>query len=207
MASIDQLLQGFQQFRQQYFGNDTALYLKLKDGQAPNTLMIACCDSRVDPAILTNCQPGELFTLRNVANLVPPSDHDDHTVSAALAFAVTGLKVENIIVMGHSYCGGIKALWEGAHSDAHQFIHSWVSIAEPAKDWVKRECKHVDKEAQLVACEQRSIVGSLANLMTFDFVAQGVTSGKLNIHGWYFDIATGHLSCFDPNTGQFERIT
>ena len=209
MASTTKLLEGFQRFKQQYFGDDSRLYASLKNGQLAKTLMVACCDSRVDPAILTDCDPGDLFTVRNVANLVPPSEHDGqhHGTSAALEFAVNNLEVDNIVIMGHANCGGIKALWEYDGENQTQFIHPWVSIAQPAKDWVKNKLSHSSTEVQIKACEQRAILESLANLMTFSCIRQRVEQGNLSIHGWYFDISAGELLGFNSSTGAFEVIT
>jgi len=209
MASTEKLLDGFKRFQTQYFGNDSRLYASMKDGQPAKTLMIACCDSRVDPAILTDCDPGDLFIVRNVANLVPPCEvgGDFHGTSAALEFAVNSLEVENIIIMGHASCGGIKALWEGADKQQSQFIHPWVSIAQSAKDWVKERLSTATPEIQIKACEQRAILESLANLMTFSCIRQRVENGELSLHGWYFDIAQGELLCFNPQTGAFEIVT
>lgn len=208
MASTTKLLEGYQRFKQQYFGDDSRLYTSMQKGQPAKTLMIACCDSRVDPAILTDCDPGDLFTVRNVANLVPPSECDGHYhgTSAALEFAVNHLQVENIVIMGHANCGGIKALWEDSDDDQTQFIHPWVSIAQPAKDWVKNKLPTSSVDVQLKACEQRAILESLANLMTFNFIRDRVEQGILSIHGWYFDISTGELLSFNSKTGAFEVI-
>ncbi|RLA02118.1 MAG: carbonic anhydrase [Gammaproteobacteria bacterium] len=208
MASKEKLIDGFQRFKQHYFGNDGRLYASLKNGQPAKTLMVACCDSRVDPAILTDCDPGDLFTIRNVANLVPPCEHDNshHGTSAALEFAVNNLEVENIIIMGHGNCGGIKALWEGVDNSQTQFIHSWVSMAQPAKDWVKHTLSTASEEEQIKACEQRAVLESLANLMTFAWIRQRVEQGTLSLYGWYFDIVAGELLCFNHTTGAFEIV-
>ena len=208
MASKEKLIEGFQRFKQQYFGDDSRLYASLKNGQPAKTLMVACCDSRVDPAILTDCDPGDLFTIRNVANLVPPCEHDNshHGTSAALEFAVNNLKVDNIIIMGHANCGGIKALWEDDGNSQTQFISSWVSMAQPAKEWVKNTLSSASNEEQIKACEQRAVLESLANLMTFSCIRQRVEQGTLSIYGWYFDIATGELLCFNPATGAFKSV-
>lgn len=209
MASTTKLLDGFQRFKQQYFGDNGHLYASLKDGQLAKTMMVACCDSRVDPAIITDCDPGDLFTVRNVGNLVPPSEDDGlhHGTSAALEFAVNNLEVENIIVMGHANCGGIKALWDEDENTQTQFIHPWVSIAQPAKDWVKSKLAKASLEDQIKACEQRAVLESLANLMTFSCIRQRVKEGELSLHGWYFDIAAGELLCFNPEIGAFEAVS
>jgi len=207
MAQTDALIEGFERFKQRYFGDDQGLYDSMKNGQPAKTLMVACCDSRVDPAILTDCDPGDLFTVRNVANLVPPCENDQHHhgTSSAIEFAVKGLDVENIIVMGHANCGGIKGLWESDDLNDSQFIHHWVSIAQEAKEWVKTNHSEDSDAAQLKACEQRAVLVSLKNLLGFDFVCQRVDNGSLSLHGWYFDLTAGELLSYNPASGQFEN--
>lgn len=207
MATTDKLLDGFKRFKKTYFGNDNELYASMKTGQPAKTLMVACCDSRVDPAILTDCDPGDLFTVRNVANLVPPCENDQHHhgTSSAIEFAVKGLGVENIIVMGHANCGGIKGLWESDDLNDSQFIHRWVSIAQDAKDWVKANHSGDSDAAQLRACEQRAVLVSLQNLLGFDFVRERVENGSLSLHGWYFDLQAGELLCYNPDSDKFEK--
>jgi carbonic anhydrase len=208
MANTDTLIEGFQRFRKTFFGDDNKLYASMKEGQPAKILLVACCDSRVDPAILTDCDPGDIFTVRNVANLVPPCEDDQHHhgTSSAIEYAVKGLGVESIIVMGHTNCGGIKSLWESEDLDDSQFIHRWVSIAQQAKDWVKTHLADDSYAAQLKACEQRSVLVSLKNLMEFDFVRERVEIGSLKIHGWYFDLQTGELRCYNPDSDAFEAL-
>ncbi|KGM05963.1 Carbonic anhydrase [Methylophaga thiooxydans] len=207
MANTHTLLEGFKRFKQTYFGDDKKLYASMKEGQPAKTLMVACCDSRVDPAILTDCDPGDIFTVRNVANLVPPCEEDQHHhgTSSAIEYAVTALKVESIIVMGHANCGGIKGLWESDDLNDSQFIHRWVSIAQEAKEWVKVHHATESNAVQLKACEQRAILVSLQNLMGFDFVRERVEAGSLRLHGWYFDLAAGELLCYNPESNKFEQ--
>lgn len=207
MVQTDALIEGFERFKQRYFGDDQVLYDSMKTGQPAKTLMVACCDSRVDPAILTDCDPGDLFTVRNVANLVPPCENDQnyHGTSSAIEFAVEGLGVENIIVMGHANCGGIKGLWESDDLNDSQFIHRWVSIAQEAKEWVKTNHSEDSDAAQLKACEQRAVLVSLQNLLGYYFVRQRVENGSLGLHGWYFDMTAGELLCYNPASGQFEN--
>jgi len=207
MANTHTLLEGFKRFKQTYFGDDKKLYASMKEGQPAKTLMVACCDSRVDPAILTDCDPGDIFTVRNVANLVPPCEEDQHHhgTSSAIEYAVTALKVESIIIMGHANCGGIKGLWESEDLNDSQFIHRWVSIAQEAKEWVKVNHATESNAVQLKACEQRAILVSLQNLMGFDFVRERVEAGSLRLHGWYFDLAAGELLCYNPESNKFEQ--
>jgi carbonic anhydrase len=205
MATTKKLLEGFSRFKKTYFGDDKALYASMKTGQPAKTLMVACCDSRVDPAILTDSDPGDLFIVRNVANLVPPCENDQHHhgTSSAIEFAVKGLGIETIIVMGHANCGGIKALWSSEDLNDSQFIHHWVSIAQPAKDWVKENRAEDSDEAQLRHLEQRSVLVSLENLMAFEFVKERVEAGRLRLHGWFFDLQAGELLCYNAEKDQF----
>lgn len=206
MPKTKVLIEGFKRFKQRYFGVDKVLYDSMKTGQPAKTLMIACCDSRVDPAILTDCDPGDLFIVRNVANLVPPCEKDQHHhgTSAAIEFAVKGLGVESIIVMGHANCSGIKGLWESEDLNDSQFIHRWVSIAQEAKDWVKANHMEASDVDKLKACEQRAVLVSLRNLMGFDFVRERVENNTLILHGWYFDLTAGELLRYNPDNALFE---
>ncbi len=209
MHDIARFIQGFQRFQKQYFCDDSSLFDALKTGQQPKTLVIACIDSRVDPAILTGCSPGELLVVRNVANLVPPycPDGGTHGVSAALEFAVTVLQVEHIIILGHSCCGGIKTLM--THQDAEEctgFLDAWVHIAEKARKQTKCALHKASEDQQHQSCEQASILVSLDNLLTFPWIQSRVEEGRLFLHGWYFDLRTGDLRSYLPATGAFEPL-
>lgn len=208
MASKEKLLDGFKRFQKRYFGDDSRLYASMKNGQPAKTLMVACCDSRVDPAILTDCDPGDLFTIRNVANLVPPCETGGHYhgTSAALEFAVNSLNVENIIVMGHANCGGIQALWDDDGSVKSQFIQPWVSIAERAREKVREQHANKDRQQQLTACEQEAVLVSLENLLTFKCIKERLDQGNISLHGWYFDVRVGELFSYQPESGTFEMV-
>lgn len=172
-------------------------------------LLIGCSDSRVDPALLTGCAPGELFVIRNVANLVPPCEQDTrhHGISAALEYAVCHLDVEHVIILGHSGCGGINALMHGINNGrSAQFIGPWVSIAERARDRIRSELAGKEPEKQNRACEQAAILISLENLLTFPWVRERVEAGTLLLHGWYFDISTGQLLSYVPERAAFEPL-
>ena len=209
MKDVQDFIAGFKDFQQDWVGHDAELYEHLKKGQKPRALLIGCSDSRVDPAILTRSAPGDLFVVRNVANLVPPCEHDTayHGVSAALEYAVCHLRVEHIIVMGHSQCGGIRALMEGTLLEKKDsFIGKWVSLGQKAKDRVLTSLPEKPFDVQVKACERTSVLESLDNLMTFPWVRQRVEEGSLVLHGWYFDIETGTLSGYDPVSRHFELL-
>ncbi|EHI49481.1 carbonic anhydrase [SAR116 cluster alpha proteobacterium HIMB100] len=211
---IDALTNGFNGFRSRYFEESKQLFEHLTThGQAPKVMMISCADSRVDPAMMFNASPGDLFVIRNVANLVPPyrDDTDDHSVSSALEFGVKDLKVEHIIVMGHALCGGMKALCsycqqteeeQAAETEENRrsFIRGWVDVARPAIDQVDMNQPEPDKFRD---AEQASVANSLKNLRSFSFIKDKEAAGELALHGWWFDMNNGSLWAFDSKEGKF----
>lgn len=209
MKDLERFITGFRTFRDDYFGADSSHFEPLKQGQSPKTMIIGCSDSRVDPAILTNCAPGDIFTVRNVANLVPPYEGDGgrHGVSAALEFAVCHLGVEHIVVLGHSQCGGINALMAGSCGcKGGGFISSWMSIAAPAREKVLAELPGKDPKLQQRAAEQAAILLSLENLHSFPWIDDRVTAGTLSLHGWYFDLNAGELLEYRQCSSLFQKI-
>lgn len=198
---MDDLLAGYRRFRAETWPDARARFEDLAArGQSPRTMVIACSDSRVDPQMIFAAGPGELFVLRNVANLVPPymPDATFHGTSAAVEFAVRGLKVERIVVMGHALCGGIGALLRGAPPEAQDFVAGWMTIAQKARA-VALRCD--TPEAQQEACEHEAVRISLRNLMTFPWVAEAVREGRLRLHGAHFGVATGRLMLLDADGG------
>ncbi len=211
MSSIPHnLIEGFQRFRKRHFERNDSLYQQLvKQGQTPKTLVIACCDSRVDPALVLDCAPGDLFVIRNVANLVPPSENraGHHGTTAAIEYAIRILAVEHIIVLGHAHCGGINTLVRtGGVSNPDSYMADWMCLAESARASVMAEMPDASLEEKLHACEQRAILVSLKNLMTFPWVQERVAGGTLTLHGWYFDMEHGQLLCFDAADGCFKAL-
>lgn len=207
MHDLERFIDGFQRFQRQYFEADPALYCDLRQGQHPSTLLIGCCDSRVDPALLLGCDPGDIFTVRNVANLVPPCDPRQHFagVSSAVQFAVQQLKVARIIVMGHAQCGGIRALVEQRFSgeDALDYIGRWIRIAEPARERVMRQLPGASAAERQRACELAAILVSLRNLESYPWIAERLAAGSLSLHGWYFDLNAGALLAYSPRADAF----
>lgn len=209
MSSPKQLIAGFSRFRERHFAKDDSLYRELvEQGQTPKTLVVGCCDARVDPAIILDCAPGDLFVIRNVANLVPPAENQGHFhgTTAALEFGVCELNVEHIIVLGHAQCGGIKALLEGGMQKKDSFIAEWMGIADAAQQYVQRELTGADSRLRQRTCEQRAILGSLDNLLTFPWIRERIEQGTLTLHGWYFDMENGQLLNYDSTTHQFEPL-
>ncbi|KAI9207375.1 carbonate dehydratase [Polychytrium aggregatum] len=208
--NMNKFLSGFKRFHKNYFCDNIELFDHLRQAQSPKTLLIGCCDSRVDPAIITECDPGDMFVVRNVANLVAPYHPDGvsgfHGVSAAVEFAVKGLKVENIIVMGHTQCGGIKALMQGVSKDEYQFVGQWMSIVQLAKDKTLKNFPDAAPEVQQRACEHASILLSLENLMSYPWVKERLMKNEITINGWYFDFERGELLGYDVENNIFEPL-
>lgn len=204
---IIKLLAGFKRFKEKYFDNENSIYQKLSSGQTPRTLIIGCCDSRVDPAIISSASPGDLFVVRNVANLVPPYEKGGgfHGVSAAIEFAVVNLKVENIVILGHRQCGGIRSLFVD-NNQPDGFLAQWMKIAEKAKAAVVEKFPEVDLEGLCKNCELESIKISLENLQTFPFVKTAMQERELNIIGVYFDLEQGRLWEYDEVIADFKTI-
>jgi len=201
---MDKLIDGYRKFRSTQWPERRITFQELaRQGQSPRTMVIACCDSRVDPSMIFGAAPGELFVVRNVANLVPPYAPDGrvHATSAALEFGVCVLEVRDLIVMGHAMCGGIRALLEGSPMPTDDFLGSWMSVAESAKRRVL-ESGPADPQA---ACEQEAVKLSLDNLRSFPWIRQRIDAGSLRTHGATFDIRSGVLSRLHPD-GRFEPV-
>lgn len=201
---IKKLIDGNKQFRKKFFSTNKSLFNELvQQGQKPKIMVIACSDSRVDPAMVFNCQPGELFVIRNVANLIPPCEENStsHGTSAALEFGTRFLQVEHIIVFGHTQCGGIQALLESTaqvlERQPHSFIAQWMEIARPAYDKVIKEHGEVALEEKVTLCEQYALTNSLHNLQTFPWIVERIQQGKLSVHAWYFNLSTGLIHMYD----------
>ncbi|MFK3741472.1 carbonic anhydrase [Massilia sp. TN1-12] len=204
MQDIEKFIRGFARFQQQYLSEPTLLD-SLRQGQHPGTLVIGCCDSRVDPALLTGCDPGEIFVVRNIANLVPPCTQDAPPgVSSAIEFAVCGLQVARIIVLGHARCGGIRALMSQARvTEETDFVARWMRIAAPVREEVLRALPHKHEEGRCRAAELASILHSLDNLMSYPWIRRRVEEDQLALHGWYFDIEAGSLMAYSPRKQEF----
>jgi carbonic anhydrase len=209
MTVPHRLHEGYRRFRERRYDEERALFETLSKGQRPQTAIIACADSRVDPTVIFSASPGELFVVRNVANLVPPCEDDSkyHGTSAALEFAVGFLKVRDLIVMGHQFCGGIAACLSAHHDrPVGRFIAPWVEIAASARDEVVALHPGAsDGEAERLL-EEASIRHSIARLHEFPFVAEAVANGTLAVHGAWFSIAAGELSWLDPESGEFRTV-
>jgi carbonic anhydrase len=202
---MDDLIEGYRRFRNREWHERHATYQALaRDGQAPKAMVVACSDSRVDPAMIFGAGPGELFIVRNVANLVPPyaPDGASHATSAALEFGVRVLQVQHLIVLGHAMCGGIAALRKGLPYPIGEFLEPWMRNAQEAMD---RALADATADAQ-TACELEAVKLSLSNLITFPWIRERVSDEQLRLHGATFDIRSGVLSILQPD-GQFAPVS
>jgi len=205
MSFISRLKFGYRRFYLRHFLIRKSLYRELSTGQSPEAMMIACSDSRVDPAMLTRAAPGDIFVVRNIANIVPNYEFaraSSCSTSAALEFSVNVLKVKDIIVVGHSQCGGIDALINGAGE--LKFVERWVGTAQEVRQMIDDEYAEVSPLERQTAAERASLKLSLKNLMTFPWVAEKVNAGELELHAWYFDLQSGHLYRLDTELQKFE---
>jgi carbonic anhydrase len=204
-APLSPLLDGYHRFREGGWAEQRDRWEQLKTGQSPQVLVIACSDSRVDPSMIFDTSPGEIFVVRNVANLVPPFEDDTgrHGVSAAIEYAVTQLKVKAIVVMGHEFCGGCQAAMTkaflGAANGEGGFVRHWVDMLDEARDRVV--ASHGEGDEGLRAMEVEAVRVSLDNLRTFPFVRAAEAEGALSLIGAWFGIREGKLKLLDETTG------
>ena len=213
---VKPLINGFKHFRNNYFSKERVFFKTLLErGQKPKIMIISCSDSRVDPAILFSTKPGELFIVRNVANLVPPYEPDEgyHGVSAAIEFAVKDLKVDHIIVLGHAFCGGISELCknckdeklglDGKISNNREFLDSWIQISK--KSIIDLDFDNWPGPTQHIA-EKNSIINSINNLRSFPWISDLVTNNKIKLHGWWFDMENSSLWNLKHKDNKFVRL-
>jgi carbonic anhydrase len=210
LAEIADFIAGFERFQEKHFSGSAELFSRLRQGQSPTALVISCCDSRADPGMLLGTGPGDIFVVRNVANLVPAYSNETQMpgIRADIEFAIKGLSVAHIIILGHSGCGGIRALMDGEGITEHnfEFIGTWVGIARPVRERVLRDLAGRPQAEQIRACEHGAIAQTLENLMTFPWIRERVERGDLELHGWYFDIEAGDLLGYSAKTKSFASL-
>lgn len=213
MADFSALIEGYRRFRETGWVRERERWSTLAEGQNPRVMVIACSDSRVDPAEIFETGPGEIFVVRNVANLVPPCEAragGRHGVSAALEFAVTQLEVSDIVVIGHESCGGCAAALTGQFDRADQgeghFIADWIRLLDEAREKVRASCGGSLEAGAFRAMELEGVRASLANLRTFPWVADREADGRLTLHGAYFSIVEGVLHLLDEAAGEFRPV-
>jgi len=204
---VEELLAGHGRFRAEYVGDERAFLKRLAhEGQRPTTLLIGCSDSRVIPELLTDAAPGELFVVRNVANLVPAREHGDASVGAAIEYAVEHLEVSEIVVCGHDDCGGVTAVLNdlrGIPSDSD--LAAWLEGIRPAVERARRA--EAAPRARLRRAVEESVLDGVANLMTFPDVARAVVAGQLRLHGWVYDLREATLRTYDAELDRFVSVS
>jgi len=208
---MEKLIEGYRRFRETRWAHERERWAELAEGQSPEVMILACADSRSDPAEIFDARPGEMFVARNIAALAPPYETSSgfHGVSAALEFAVTQLEVGEILVMGHGMCGGCAAALTGKFDDRRaghgQFIADWVRMLERARDKVRARHTELDRDAFL-DMEQEAVKVSLANLRTFPWIAEREKAGELSLHGAHFSISEGRLYILDEAEDKFRPV-
>lgn len=195
--NLEELTVGYAVFREKYKKNAPNLMPALAVAQSPKTMVISCCDSRVDPAMILQCDPGDLFVARNVANIVPPYEADakHHGTSAAMEFAICYLNIEHLVIWGHSQCGGIYAFMDPSQLKQDDFLSKWVEVLN---DDIR--CDHVDDTAK------KSLINSKKNCLTFPWIKERVDQGKLSIDLFFFDIESVNLEVYDAQADEFRLL-
>ncbi|HSW64125.1 MAG TPA: carbonic anhydrase [Dissulfurispiraceae bacterium] len=206
---MEKLYKGIHHFSQGFFRDQKEFFQRISESQSPEVLFITCSDSRVDPNLVTQCRPGELFIVRNVGNIIPPHDaiRDKNSIAAALEFAVLVLKVKDIVVCGHSNCGAVRAIF----SDPKQLEHcthllNWLSLAEPLRDIMRKYYDTTSHEAFVRIAEGENVLLQIENLETYPFISDALRAGTLRLHGWYYDIGSGQVRSYNPGTESFDII-
>ncbi|HUC84977.1 MAG TPA: carbonic anhydrase [Candidatus Acidoferrales bacterium] len=208
---MQRLIEGVHKFRSGEFGNYRKLFRKLsREGQSPHTLFITCSDSRVLAELITQSQPGDLFVVKNVGNIVPPAQvrGDTNSTAAAIEFAVDKLKVGDVVICGHSQCGAISALLaETAVSETTPHLRDWLSLAAPVLETLKRSYGHLrESRARENAAAEENVLFGLENLRGYPCVRERLANGTLQLHGWFFKIATAELFAYEPEKRQFSPL-
>lgn len=212
MSDIGKIISGFRVFKSTTFEKQRDIIRHLlEQGHKPTNMVISCADIRISPSELFATNPGELYVINNIGGLVPKYETTGvHGILAAIEYAVTILKVENIIVLGHAKCSGIKTIMSdefvSSKNELSESMKTWLSIASEAREAVKKQMSEKTPEEQQVACEHESIIISLRNLMTYPYISKAVKENKIRIFGWYFDIEAGEIMSLNNDTGFFDPI-
>jgi carbonic anhydrase len=200
----EKLIDGYRQFREKFDSEHEVFERLAEEGQNPKVLWIGCCDSRVVPELITGADPGELFDLRNIANVVPPASSAACGTGAAIEYAVIHLKVTHIVVCGHTECGGIAALESPPLADAEPHIATWLELAQPAREEVLG--LGVEKDEIYLETIKTNVLLQRGNLRSYPCVATAEQTGVLSIHAWLYDLHTGKIMAFDDDAGKWEPV-
>jgi len=206
---MKKLYKGIHKFQESYFKKEEEFFKRLSKEQETEVLFITCADSRVDPNLVTQSRPGELFIVRNVGNIIPPYDEikDKNSVAAAIEFAVLSLKVKDIIVCGHSNCGAMEALYKDEKELTNMpHLKDWLKLAAPVKDIVLKYYPMIQSEARQRITEEENVLCQLHNIQTYPFVQEALNAGVLHLHGWRYNIETGKIYAYDTDADMFKEI-
>ena len=203
---MQKLIQGIHQFRDRDFRPMQGLFEQLAEGQSPDTLFITCSDSRIDPSLLTQTKPGDLFILRNAGNIVPPHGAANGGEAATIEYAVVALGVKDIIICGHSHCGAMNGLLHPDQVKPLPAVSAWLSHAETTRRIVQDNYTHLEGNRLLTATIEENVLVQLENLRTLPAIGSRLVKGDLALHGWVYKIETGEVFAYDPKTGQFVEI-
>jgi carbonic anhydrase len=204
---MQRLVDGIHQFQQNIFTSHQALFQRLVDGQHPEALFITCSDSRLDVSMLTQTRPGELFIMRNAGNIVPPYGVLGGGEAATIEYAVSVLKVRDIIICGHSHCGAMNGLLHPETVQELPAVRAWLGQCEATARIIKENYRHItDPNARLTATVEENVLVQLENLRTHPSVAAAVGRGHLHLHGWVYKFETGQVFTYDPEQGQFTSV-
>jgi carbonic anhydrase len=208
---MQRLLEGVHRFQEAEFGKYKAMFRRLsRQGQKPHTLFITCADSRVLAELITQSNPGDLFVIKNVGNIVPPGDlyESPNSTGAGIEFAVETLGVSDIVVCGHSGCGAITALMEPKREQNLRHLHQWIELAAPVRELIETNYQHLKTEVErLRAAEEENVLFSIERLRSYECVKRRLMEGTLRLHAWFFKIGSGELFAYDPVQKQFVTIT
>lgn len=204
---MEHLVRGVHEFRNEYFKENQELFEALAHGQQPDTLLITCSDSRIQPGILTNASPGELFVIRNAGNLVPPVGTPNGSEAATIEYAVQVLRVPHIIVMGHSHCGAMKALLQPESLATLPRVEDWLKYAEPVRETLRTQYADCTGAELHNAAIKENVLLQLEQLLTYPAVAERAAAGQIKLHAWVYEFETGRVLAYDPVTKHFASIT
>jgi carbonic anhydrase len=204
---VQKLVQGIHRFQADIFSDKQELFAHLARGQRPQALFITCADSRINPNLITMTEPGELFILRNVGNIIPPFGASDGGEAAAVEYAVEALRVEDIIVCGHTGCGAMQGLLAPATLAAMPSVADWLRHAEATRRIIDQRYSQLGGDERLTAAAEENVLDQIENLRTHPAVAAGLKAGRLKLHGWMYKIATGQIFAYEPQRGQFVDLT
>jgi carbonic anhydrase len=204
-------LDGYKKFKKEYFKDNKKLFNELAQGQSPHSMIITCSDSRVSPVKILSATPGELFIARNIGNIVPPYEQTHGATQSAIEYAVNALKIENLIVLGHSACGACAHLYHEPSEEDEQIelshVDEWLTLAYPAKHDAMLECIHNPEKNRAEITEKNNILLSIQRLMTYPYIVEALEKGTLNILGWWYNVGTGDLETYDYETKTFQKVS